>query len=157
MHVVVDQVVLEDGDRSVGMRLEDLLAAETDPLADSEAAILNHLVSAHDDVLRGLLPLVPQRDLQHAVAVRPLRLDRHGVELRIEYVRGHRDHQLAFDTPVSAPDQLPAAMTLLIARARASSRRPCPRASSWPAAGSPGSPVEAIIRAAEAARRLCGP
>ncbi len=156
-HVVVDEVVLVVGDRSLSLSLEELLAAEPDPLADSEAAILTHLVSAHDEVLQGLLTLVPHRHLQGAVTIRPLRLDRHGVELRIEYVRGHRDHQLAFDRPVSVPDELPAAMTVLIARARAAARRPCPRASSWPAAGSSGSPVEAIIRAAEAARRLCGP
>jgi hypothetical protein len=156
LHVAVDEVVLVVGARSVTMSLAQLAQVEPDPLAGTEAAVLTHLVSAHDEVLRSLLQLVPPADLQGAVSVQPLRLDRHGIELRVEYVRGHRDHRLEFERPVTAPDELAPALTLLIARAHTAARRPCARASSWPAARSPRSPVEAILRAADAARRLTG-
>lgn len=157
LHISVDEVVLVVGPRSIPMSLSQVLAAPLDPLAAGEASILTHLATRHDDVLRGLLSLLPHSDLQAAVAVRPLRLDRRGIELRIEYVRGHRDHRLEFERPVTARDELGAAMTLLIARARTAARRPCSRASAWPGSNPPRSPVEAIIRAADAARRLCDP
>jgi hypothetical protein len=88
-------------------------------------------------------------DVADLVRVWPYRLDRYGLVLRLEYPTGHADQRLPFRAPLTAPHELSAGMTELIARARAH-RLPCARPRST------GS-VASVLRAAPAARRLCSP
>jgi hypothetical protein len=153
LHLDVERAVLAEGGRSVELTVDDLLDAAPDPLRWCEASVLTHLTSAHEDVLLLLVRLLDPADLQGAVRVWPLRLDRHGIELRVEYATGHRDRALDFDSAVGSADELTAAMTRLIARARTVAAMRCARARAAPAR----TPVDAVIRAAAAARRLCSP
>jgi hypothetical protein len=148
LHVHPREVVLvADGDR-VHVDVEELLAAEPDPLHAVEAATLAHLEARHRDVVVTLTRLVDARLRQGVVRVWPYRLDRHGLVLRLEYVSGHADHRLAFREPLTSPRQLPAEMTALIERAAAQAL-PCARRTT---AGTLGS----ILRSAAAVRRVCG-
>jgi Protein of unknown function (DUF2470) len=153
LHLDVERAVLAEGGRSVEVTVDELFEAAPDPLRWCEASVLTHLDSAHEDVLLILVRLLDPADLQGAVRVWPFRLDRHGIELRVEYATGHRDRRLDFERAVGSADELTAAMTRLIARARTVAAMRCARARAAPAR----TPVDAVIRAAAAARRLCSP
>ena len=125
--------------------VDDLLAADPDPLHAVEASMLSHLDASHTDVLETLTRLVDTRHRQGVVRVWPYRLDRHGLVLRLEYAQGHRDHRLSFFHPLASPQQLQHEMSLLIGHAR-HRVGPCAPTGLAPA-----------LRAAAAARRLCSP
>jgi hypothetical protein len=148
LHVHPHAVVLLADGEQVDVGVEDLLAAEPDPLHLVEASTLAHLEARHGDVVVALTRLVDARLRQGVVRVWPYRLDRHGLVLRLEYATGHADHRLTFSEPLTSPQQLPAEMTALITRAL-EHRIPCARRT---AAG----PLGPILRSAAAVRRVCG-
>ncbi|MEV4766554.1 DUF2470 domain-containing protein [Micromonospora chokoriensis] len=80
--------------------------ARPDPLATSEADLLCHLDHHHPQTVERLCRLVPARQLQGVRRVRPVRLDRHGLVLRLELTAGDRDVRLRFRTPLRHPDHL---------------------------------------------------
>jgi hypothetical protein len=97
-------------------------AAAPDPLADREANLLCHLVAAHADLVSWLARLVPADRLHGVRRVHPLRLDRYGIELRLEFPSRERDVRLAFSTPVESAADAPSRLLELLARARACRR-----------------------------------
>ncbi|WP_425774943.1 DUF2470 domain-containing protein [Micromonospora sp. DT228] len=116
--VVLDLATAEltvDG-RTRGVDPEVFAAAQPDPLADAEADLLCHLDHHHPRTVERLCRLVPGRHLQGVRQVRPVRLDRHGVVLRLELASGDRDVRLNFRTPLRHPDQLGAQIEALLRR-----------------------------------------
>ncbi|MGW0505996.1 DUF2470 domain-containing protein [Micromonospora sp. NPDC003241] len=101
-----------DGDATVDP--DDLAAADPDPLAPYEAELLRHLYAAHPEALGGLIRLVPADRRDGAGRVHPLRLDRHGIVLRLEVPEGHRDVRLAFAAPLTGPDDVGAGLAGLL-------------------------------------------
>lgn len=93
---------------------DQFASAQPDPLAAVEADLLCHLDHHHPHTVEGLSRLIPARHLQGVRQVRPVRLDRHGVVLRLELSRGDRDVRLSFPTPLRHPDQLGAQIEALL-------------------------------------------
>jgi hypothetical protein len=148
LHVHPREVVLLADGEEVDIDVEDLLAAEPDPLHEIEASTLAHLEARHGDVVVTLTRLVDARLRQGVVRVWPYRLDQHGLVLRLEYATGHADHRLAFREPLTSTEQLPAEMTALIGRA-VEHALPCARRAT-------AGPLGPILRSAAAVRRVCG-
>jgi hypothetical protein len=74
--------------------------------------------------MSALSRLLDATALQAAVRVRPLRLDRLGLVLRVERLRGHTDLRLPFTRPVSSPAWVgPAIADLLEQAGRVGCRR----------------------------------
>lgn len=96
----------------------EFAAAEPDVLASREAALLCHLVDTHADLVAWLARLVPADRLHGVRRVHPLRLDRHGVVLRLEFPGFDRDARLPFTAPVESVQDAPTRMLELLARAR---------------------------------------
>jgi hypothetical protein len=69
-----------------------------------------------------LARLVPADTLHGVTRVYPLRLDRFGVVLRLEFPGTDRDARLPFTSPVRSVDETPSRMLELLARARARRR-----------------------------------
>ncbi|WP_274530087.1 DUF2470 domain-containing protein [Micromonospora cabrerizensis] len=92
-------------------------AARPDPLAAAEADLLCHLDHHHPQAVERLCRLIPTRHLQGVRQVRPVRLDRHGVVLRLELARGDRDVRLSFGAPLRHPDHLGAEIEALLHQA----------------------------------------
>ncbi|MER7586035.1 DUF2470 domain-containing protein [Micromonospora sp. NPDC127501] len=97
---------------------DEFAAALPDPLAAVEADLLCHLDHHHPHTVEGLSRLIPARHLQGVRQVRPVRLDRHGVVLRLELSRGDRDVRLSFRAPLRHPDELGAQIEELLRHAR---------------------------------------
>ncbi|NDZ59922.1 DUF2470 domain-containing protein [Streptomyces anulatus] len=117
------QAVLEDAEERTFVTLEELEAAETDPIAACEAGMLTHLVDDHAELVPLLLRLVhprPERGMTRAV---PLAMDRFGVTLRLEYPSTHEDVRLPFPRPVTEIDQAGPQIHALLAAARRVSHR----------------------------------
>lgn len=93
-------------------------AARPDPLAAAEADLLCHLDTHHPRTVDQLCRLIPPRHLHGVRQVRPIRLDRHGVVLRLELNRGDRDVRLRFRSPLCHPDQLGTEIEVLLREAR---------------------------------------
>ncbi|GGO32130.1 hypothetical protein GCM10011576_62020 [Micromonospora parathelypteridis] len=93
-------------------------AADPDPLAAAEAEMLCHLDHHHPDTVERLCRLIPARHLQGVQQVRPVRLDRHGLVLRLELSRGDRDVRLGFRSPLRHPDQLGVQIEALLRESR---------------------------------------
>ncbi|MFG2050832.1 DUF2470 domain-containing protein [Micromonospora sp. NPDC048935] len=105
---ILDLVTAEvtvDG-RTTSVEPDAFVAARPDPLAAAEADLLCHLDHHHPQTVERLCRLVPTRHLRGVRQVRPVRLDRHGVVLRLELARGDRDVRLRFGAPVRHPDEL---------------------------------------------------
>jgi hypothetical protein len=98
-------------------------AAEPDLLASRESELLCHLVAAHADLVAWLSRLVPAERLHGVRRVHPLRLDRFGVVLRLEFPGRDRDARLPFSRPLAAVEDAPSLMLELLARARMCRRR----------------------------------
>jgi Protein of unknown function (DUF2470) len=97
----------------------EFAAAVPDPLTGAEAHLLIHLADAHPDAVGRLTRLVEPGSLQGAVRVRPLAVDRHGLTLRIERLRGNGDVRLPFHTPADDVSQLGDRVHALLAQASA--------------------------------------
>lgn len=121
-----DEIFLDEGGTTRQVGLDDLLEARPDPLALVEGIMLAHLDAVHPDTVAELARLVDVRLLQGVARVRPLRLDRHGLVLRLDYPSTVREVRVDFAAPVETPDDLTAAMQPLLVRAR-DTRRGCRR------------------------------
>ncbi|MGV9279520.1 DUF2470 domain-containing protein [Streptomyces sp. NPDC003730] len=119
------RVVLRRPSGAVVVDVDEFAAAAPDPLALAEARLLIHLADCHDDAVQRLTRLVDPDSLHGAVRVRPLAVDRHGLTLRIERVRGQGDVRLPFHAPADEVAQLTERVHVLLAQASAAS---CPRA-----------------------------
>ncbi|MDQ0790935.1 hypothetical protein QFZ63_001075 [Streptomyces sp. B3I7] len=106
--------------RATGAALVDLdeyAAAGPDPLAEAEARLLTHLADCHPAAVERLSLLMEREQLQGAVRVRPLAVDRHGLTLRVERVRDHGDVRLTFHRPADDVTQLSERMHVLLTQA----------------------------------------
>ncbi|MFD0371253.1 DUF2470 domain-containing protein [Streptomyces sp. NPDC127114] len=120
------QAVLQDAHGRTYVTLEQLQAAEPDPLADCEAAMLHHLVAGHPELVTLLLRLVEPAARQGLVRALPLAIDRYGLTLRLEYAATQRDVRLPFPTPLAEVDQAGLQIHALLAAARRSSHTHLP-------------------------------
>ncbi|MGW4029602.1 DUF2470 domain-containing protein [Streptomyces sp. NPDC004838] len=115
-------VLERSGERST-VGLEELMAAETDPLATCEAGMLTHMVDDHSDLIGLLLRLVKPRLALGVQRALPLAIDRYGITLRLEYARSHEDARLPFPAPIKNVDQAGARIHSLLNTARHRSPR----------------------------------
>ncbi|MFF8955525.1 DUF2470 domain-containing protein [Streptomyces sp. NPDC014894] len=115
--------VLDRGGERVTVGLEELMDAETDPLATCEAGMLTHLIDDHSDVVGLLLRLVKPRVTQRVRRALPLAIDRYGITLRLEGADTHEDARLAFPAPVRDADQAGERIHALLNTARQRSPR----------------------------------
>lgn len=96
----------------------DFTTAQPDPLAATEAELLCHLDHHHPHTVERLCRLVDPHQLHGVRMVRPVRLDRHGLVLRLELLSCDRDIRLGFPAPVRHPDQLGAQIDALLRQSR---------------------------------------
>jgi hypothetical protein len=108
----IDSVVVADstGAESVGVGM--LLDAQPDPFCVLESCWLQHLETAHRDVVDRLAERLPP-PLRRG-RVRPLGLDRYGVRLRVENPDGDHDVRLPFASPVDDVTALSQAIRVLM-------------------------------------------
>ncbi|MDT5064304.1 MAG: hypothetical protein QOK02_459 [Mycobacterium sp.] len=112
MRMEVDSVVVADSTGAESVGLSTLLDAEPDPFYALESCWLQHLESAHREVVDRLADRLPS-PLRHG-RVRPLALDRYGVQLRVENDDGDHDVRLAFAKPVDDVTGLSQAIRVLM-------------------------------------------
>lgn len=117
------RAVLTEDDGTTTIGLDELTLASPDPLATHEAEMLARLDATHADTVAPLARLLPPRLQLGATEVRPLRLDRHGLVLRIETPDTHHDARLPFATPATHPGEAVRQFHLLLAQATARPRR----------------------------------
>ena len=110
------ELITTDGTTTIDP--DEFATAEPDPLAATEADLLCHLDHHHPHTIERLCRLVDPRHLQGVRTVRPLRLDRHGVVLRLELATGDRDVRLRFPSTLRHPGHLAAQVEALLAQAR---------------------------------------
>ncbi len=112
MRLEIESVVVADSTGAESVAVSALLGASPDPFCAMESCWLQHLESAHRDVVDRLasrLPLSLRRG-----RVRPLGLDRYGVQLRVEGEDGDRDVRLSFPKPVDDVAGLSQAIRVLM-------------------------------------------
>ena len=98
MRLEIESVVVADATGAESVAPRELLAANPDPFCVMESCWLQHMESAHREVvdrLAGRLPTSLRRG-----RVRPLSLDRYGLALRVEDEDGDHDLRLPFARPV---------------------------------------------------------
>ena len=94
----IDSVVVADSTGAEAVPVGTLLDAAPDPFYALESCWLQHLDSAHREIVDRLADRLPA-PLRHG-RVRPLGLDRYGVRLRVENEDGDHDVRLPFTKPV---------------------------------------------------------
>lgn len=112
MRLEIESVVVADSTGAESVGLSALLAARPDPFCAMESCWLQHMDSAHRDVVDRLatrLPMTLRRG-----RVRPLGLDRYGVQLRVENEDGDHDVRLPFAKPVDDVTALSQAIRVLM-------------------------------------------
>jgi hypothetical protein len=112
MRLEIDSVVVADSTGAESVGLSALLSARPDPFCAMESCWLQHMESAHREVVDRLasrLPISLRRG-----RVRPLGLDRYGVQLRIEGADGDHDVRLPFAKPVDDISGLSQAIRVLM-------------------------------------------
>lgn len=117
------RAVLTEDDATTVIGLDELTLASPDPLATHEAEMLARLDATHADTVAPLARLLPPRLQLGATGVRPLRLDRHGLVLRVETPDTHHDARLPFAAPATHPGEAVRQFHLLLAQATARPRR----------------------------------
>ncbi len=108
----IDSVVVADSTGAESVNLGTLLQAQPDPFCAMESCWLQHMESAHREMVDRLasrLPVALRRG-----RVRPLGLDRYGVQLRVEDDAGDHDVRLPFTHPVDDVTGLSRAIRLLV-------------------------------------------
>lgn len=112
MRLEIDSVVVADSTGAESVGLSALLGARPDPFCAMESCWLQHMESAHREVVDRLasrLPISLRRG-----RVRPLGLDRYGVQLRVEGDDGDHDVRLPFAKPVDDISGLSQAIRVLM-------------------------------------------
>ncbi len=112
MRLEIDSVVVADSAGAESVSVGALLNVRPDPFCAMESCWLKHMDSAHREVIDRLasrLPLPMRRG-----RVRPLGLDRYGVQLRIEGDDGDHDVRLPFTKPVDDVTGLSQAIRILM-------------------------------------------
>ncbi|MGW6903413.1 DUF2470 domain-containing protein [Streptomyces sp. NPDC054940] len=117
------RAVLTEDDGTTIIGLDELTLASPDPLATHEAEMLARLDATHADTVAPLARLLPPRLQLGATCVRPLRLDRHGLVLRVETPDTHHDARLPFAAPAGHPGEAVRQFHLLLSQATARPRR----------------------------------
>jgi hypothetical protein len=112
MRLEIESVVVADATGAESVGLGALLQARPDPFCTMESCWLQHLESAHRDVVERLATRLPTALRQGRV--RPLGLDRYGVQLRIENADGDHDVRLPFAKPVDDVTGLSQAIRILM-------------------------------------------
>jgi hypothetical protein len=108
----ISSVVVADSTGAESVGVSALLDARPDPFCAVESCWLQHLESAHRDVVDRLADRLPA-PLRHG-RVRPLGLDRYGVQLRVEAEDGDHDVRLPFAKPVDDVNGLNQAIRMLM-------------------------------------------
>ncbi len=108
----IDSVVVADSTGAESVGLSTLLDAQPDPFCALESPWLQHLESAHREVVDRLANRLPTT-LRRG-RVRPLGLDRYGVQLRVENEDGDHDVRLPFAKPVDDVTGLSQAIRVLM-------------------------------------------
>lgn len=108
-------VSMEEAGVVVPVNVTEFLTVEPDPLACCEAALLSHLDAAHSDFVAALTSLVDSRHRYGVTRAWPLRLDRYGIVLRLEYARRHHDARLPFANSVRTPEEVRVQLRALVA------------------------------------------
>ena len=112
MRLEIDSVVVADSTGAESIGVSTLLGARPDPFCAMESCWLQHMESAHREVVDRLatrLPMALRRG-----RVRPLGLDRYGVQLRVEGDDGDHDVRLPFTKPVDDITGLSQAIRVLM-------------------------------------------
>jgi hypothetical protein len=112
MRLEIESVVVADSTGAESVGVGALLGARPDPFCAMESCWLQHMESAHRDVVDRLatrLPVALRRG-----RVRPLGLDRYGVQLRVEGDDGDHDVRLPFADPVDDVTGLSQAIRVLM-------------------------------------------
>ncbi|MEV0135996.1 DUF2470 domain-containing protein [Dactylosporangium sp. NPDC050688] len=102
----------------VEVEADAFAAARPDPLAREEADLLCHLTGAHPEAIEHLSRLIAPHHLHGVHRVVPVRMDRFGVVLRLEFAARHRDVQLPFSAPLRTAADAAPRMHELLARGR---------------------------------------
>jgi hypothetical protein len=108
----IESVVVTDATGAEAVDVRALLAARPDPFCAFESCWIQHLDTAHRDVLARLAARLPAR-LRRG-EIRPLGIDRYGVRLRVEGADGDRDVRLPFREPVDDVTGLGQAIRVLM-------------------------------------------
>jgi hypothetical protein len=108
----IESVVVADATGAESVGVGALLSAQPDPFCGMESHWLQHLESAHREVVDRLANRLPMT-LRHG-RVRPLGLDRYGMQLRVEREDGDHDVRLPFLKPVDDVPGLSRAIRVLM-------------------------------------------
>ena len=112
LRLEVESVVVADSTGAESVAVSALLGARPDPFCALESCWLQHLESAHREVVDRLAARLPM-SLRRG-RVRPLSLDRYGVQLRVESDDGDHDVRLPFAKPVDDITGLSQAIRILM-------------------------------------------
>ncbi|ORA25708.1 DUF2470 domain-containing protein [Mycobacterium aquaticum] len=112
LRLEIESVVVADSTGAESVALGALLQARPDPFCTMESCWLQHMESAHRDVVERLATRLPMALRQGRV--RPLGLDRYGVQLRVENADGDHDVRLPFAKPVDDVTGLNQAIRILM-------------------------------------------
>lgn len=112
MRLEIESIVVADSTGAESVPLGALLDARPDPFCSMESCWLQHMESAHRDVVERLATRLPT-SLRRG-RVRPLGLDRYGVQLRVEREDGDHDVRLPFAKPVDDVTGLSQAIRVLM-------------------------------------------
>jgi hypothetical protein len=108
----IDSVVVADSTGAESVGVGALLGARPDPFSAMESCWLKHMDADHRDVVDRLAARLPM-PLRRG-RVRPLALDRYGVQLRVEGDDGDHDVRLPFVKPVDDVTGLSQAIRILM-------------------------------------------
>ncbi|MFG1934538.1 DUF2470 domain-containing protein [Mycobacterium sp. NPDC048908] len=112
MRLEIQSVVVADATGAEAVGVGALLGARPDPFCAMESCWLQHMESAHREVVDRLACRLPM-SLRRG-RVRPLGLDRYGVQLRVEGDDGDHDVRLPFTKPVDDVTGLSQAIRILM-------------------------------------------
>jgi hypothetical protein len=112
MRLEIESVVVADSTGAESVGVGALLGARPDPFCAMESCWLKHMESAHREVVDRLASRLPM-PLRRG-RVRPLGLDRYGVQLRVEGDDGDHDVRLSFAKPVDDVTGLSQAIRILM-------------------------------------------
>ena len=112
MRLEIESVVVADSTGAESVGVGALLGARPDPFCAMESCWLQHMESAHREVVDRLATRLPM-PLRRG-RIRPLGLDRYGVQLRVEGDDGDHDVRLPFANPVDDATGLSQAIRILM-------------------------------------------